>query len=107
MLSVVEHILSTTLRAAAGPDAWAWLEGAMARPVERSSQPLLDAYTRAPQRVGRTLLAVPEDQLSQLHAAAPGVGFALWTRDDAARALLLIAARRHGSSGQAFADLAL
>lgn len=107
MLSVVERILSTTLRAAAGPEAWAWLESAMARPAERSSQPLLDAYTRAPLRVGRTLLTVPVDQLPQLRAAAPGVGFEIWTRDDAARALLLIAARRHGSSGQAFADLAL
>jgi hypothetical protein len=107
MLSVVEHVLSTALRAAAGPAAWTWLEGAMARAAERPSQPLLDAYARAPQRVGRAVLAVPTDQSSELRAAAPGLGFELWTQDDAARALLLMAARRQGASGQAFADLAL
>ncbi|HJU42638.1 MAG TPA: EboA domain-containing protein [Vicinamibacterales bacterium] len=90
MLTVVERVLAASLRAAAS------LEG-----------PLQDAYARAPLRVGRGPLNLTADQLRELHAAFPGVGFERWTREDAARALLLIAHRNNGVTGSAFVTAAL
>ena len=72
----------------------------------RDSRPLLGAYTRAPLRVGRATLTFTPDQLQELGAAAPGVGFERWTQDDAVRALLLLA-HRHGVTGQIFINVAL
>jgi len=58
-------------------------------------------------RVGRAPLALGAEELRQLQSAAPGIGFERWTRDDAARALLLIGRRNHGVSGQSFVAAAL
>ena len=58
-------------------------------------------------RVGRTPLSLSDADLGELDAAAPGIGFARWTREDAARALLLIAHRDTGRTGDAFVADAL
>jgi len=105
MLTVVERVLSASLRAGAGPEASAWLDGALAPAA--GSPTLLDAYTHAPMRVGRTALGLGPGELRQLESAAPGIGFERWTRDDAARALLLIARRNHGVTGPSFVAAAL
>lgn len=100
MLTVVERVLAASLGAGAGPEcpeAWTRL----------SSQPLLEAYPRAAFKVGRAPLGLTGAQLRELQAAAPGIGFDRWTRDDAARALLLIAHRHRGSTGAAFVNAAL
>ena len=104
MVTVVERVLSTSLRAGARPDAWAWLEAALA-PSSRTA--LLDAYTRVPLRVGRGPLPLTADDVRQLRAVAPGIGFERWTVDDAARAWLLIAHRRSGVTGDGFVAAAL
>ncbi len=57
--------------------------------------------------VGRAPLALGPEELRQLESGAPGIGFERWTRDDAARALLLIARRNHGGTGQPFVAAAL
>jgi hypothetical protein len=90
MLTVVERVLAASLGAEAG------FEGS-----------LPDAYARAPMRAGRGPLHLSADQLAELRAAFPAVGFERWTREDAARALLLIAHRNTGVTGQAFVTAAL
>jgi hypothetical protein len=90
MLTVVERVLADSL----GADAES--EGA-----------LLDAYARAPLRVGRGPLQLGTAQLDELQSAFPGLGFDRWTREDAARALLLIRHRRNGATGPAFVTAAL
>jgi hypothetical protein len=90
MLTVVERVLAASLGAGAEPEG-----------------PLLDAYARAPLRVGRGPLNLSTEQQRELEAAFPGVGFDRWTREDAARALLLIAHRNKGETGQAFVTTAL
>ena len=92
MLTLVERVLATAL----GPDRW-----------DGSQSPLLVAYATAPQHVGRDALALTPAELDELRAAAPQIGFERWTRDDAARALLLIARRNHGRTGDAFVADAL
>ena len=72
-----------------------------------SSAPLLAAYPAAAMRVGRGALALSDRDLRELHAVAPGIGFERWSREDAARALLLIAHRFKGSTGDAFVSDAL
>jgi hypothetical protein len=91
MLTVVERVLADSL-GAAGTE----FEG-----------PLLDAYARAPLRVGRGALPLGPAQLTELQSAFPGVGFDRWTREDAARALLLIRHRRKAAPGPAFVKAAL
>src|SRR4249919_470848 len=92
MLTVVERVLTAAL----GPTRW-----------DASRSPLLVAYATAPQHVGREALALSPAELDELRAAAPGIGFERWTRDDAARALLLIDRRHSGRTGDAFVDDAL
>ena len=92
MLTVVERVLAAAL----GPKRW-----------DGSNAPLLVAYATAPQHVGREALALSPAELDELRAAAPDVGFERWTRDDAARALLLIARRNSGRTGDAFVTDAL
>jgi hypothetical protein len=92
MLTVVERVLAAAL----GPERW-----------DGSKSPLLVAYATAPQHVGRDALALSPAELDELRAAAPGIGFARWTRDDAARALLLIDRRHGGRTGDAFVADAL
>jgi hypothetical protein len=58
-------------------------------------------------RAGRAPLALTSDDLRTLEHAAPGVGFQKWERADAARALLLIAHRNRGRTGDAFVADAL
>lgn len=92
MLTVVERVLAAAL----GPARW-----------DGSKSPLLVAYATAPQHVGRDALALSPAELDELRAAAPGIGFERWTRDDAARALLLIDRRNSGRTGDAFVADAL
>jgi hypothetical protein len=92
MLNVVERVLAASL----GPKRW-----------DGSQSPLLVAYATAPQHVGRDALALSPADLDALRGAAPGIGFDRWTRDDAARALLLIARRHGGRTGDAFVSDAL
>jgi hypothetical protein len=92
MLNVVEQILSAAL----GAGSW-----------DASSTSLLKAYPAAAMRAGRGPLALTSDDLRNLQAAAPDIGFAKWEREDAARALLLIAHRHRGSSGDGFVADAL
>jgi len=66
------------------------------------STPLLTAYPAAAMRVGRGPLALGERDRRELHAVAPGIGFERWTREDAARALLLIAHRAGARTGDRF-----
>jgi hypothetical protein len=91
MLNVVERILNAALG-----DEW-----------QRGSTPLLDAYAAAGMRAGRGALALTASALGELNAAAPNVGFERWEREDAARALLLIAHRASGRIGDAFVADAL
>ena len=92
MVTVVERVLAASLGAEAETE---------------KSRTLLEAYARAPLRVGRSRLELTAGQLRELQAAVPGVGFDRWTRDDAARALLLMAHRSGGATGQAFVDAAV
>jgi hypothetical protein len=92
MLNDVERVLAAAL----GPERW-----------DGSHSPLLVAYATAPQHVGREALALSPAELDALRAAAPDIGFERWTRDDAARALLLIASRNRGRTGDAFVSDAL
>lgn len=92
MLNVVERVLAASL----GPARW-----------DGSHLPLPVAYATAPQHVGREALDLGPQALAELRAAAPGIGFERWTRDDAARALLLIARRNSGREGDAFVADAL
>lgn len=92
MLTVVERVLAAAL----GPKRW-----------DGSQLPLLVAYATAPQHVGRDALALSPAELDELRSAAPGIGFERWTREDAARALLLIARRNAGQAGDAFVTDAL
>ncbi|HUQ89646.1 MAG TPA: EboA domain-containing protein [Vicinamibacterales bacterium] len=92
MLTAVERVLAASL----GPERW-----------DGSESPLLVAYATAPQHVGRDALFLSPADLDELREAAPGIGFDRWTRDDAARALLLIAIRTQGRTGDAFVSEAL
>lgn len=92
MLTVVERVLAACL----GPERW-----------DGSQSPLLVAYATAPQHVGRDALSLSPAELDELRGAAPGIGFERWTRDDAARALLLIERRKSGRTGDAFVSDAL
>ena len=92
MLTVVERVLAAAL----GPQR-----------LDSSKSPLLIAYATASQQVGRDALPLSPAELDALRAAAPGVGFDRWTRDDAARALLLIDRRTNGRNGDAFVTDAL
>lgn len=92
MLTAVERVLADSL----GPKRW-----------DGSQSPLLVAYATAPQHVGRDALFLSPSDLEALRAAAPGIGFERWTRDDAARALLLIEIRKRGRTGDAFVSDAL
>lgn len=92
MLTVVERVLAASL----GPERW-----------DGSKSPLLVAYATAPQHVGRDALALSPADLDALREAAPGIGFDRWTRDDAARALLLIERRNIGRTGDGFVTDAL
>ena len=105
-MTAVERVLLAALRAGASPEASAWLDDALASAAGRDSRPLLGSYTRAPLRVGRAALTFTPDQLRELRAAAPGVGFERWTQDDAVRALLLLT-HRHGVTGHGFIEVAL
>jgi hypothetical protein len=91
MLTVVERVLAASL----GPKRW-----------DGSHLPLLVAYATAAQHVGRDAVVLGPDARAELGTAAPGIGFERWTRDDAARALLLIE-RRKSVTGAAFAAEAL
>ena len=86
MLNVVERILIAAL----GTE---W---------QADSAPLLTAYPTAAMRAGRGPLTLSATARRELQAAAPDVGFERWEREDAARALLLIAHRASGRSGDAF-----
>jgi len=92
MLTAVARVLAAAL----GPERW-----------DGSQSPLLVAYATAPQHVGRDALFLSPADLDALRSAAPGIDFERWTRDDAARALLLIARRTSGSTGDAFVSEAL
>jgi len=91
MLTSVERIL----RAALGAE---W---------DSSSAPLLTAYAAAAMRAGRAPLDVSAADRRELHDVAPGIGFERWAREDAARALLLIAHRASGRTGENFVSDAL
>jgi hypothetical protein len=91
MLNVVERIL----RAALGND---W-------PPPSAS--LSASYPSAGMRTGRAPLTLSAADLRELNTAAPHIGFERWEREDAARALLLIAHRGTGRSGDAFVADAL
>lgn len=92
MLTVVERVLAASL----GSKRW-----------DGSSLPLTVAYATASQHVGRDALTLSTEALTELRDAAPGIGFERWTRDDAARALLLIERRNNGRTGDAFVGDAL
>lgn len=92
MLNVVERILSAAL----GANAW-----------DASLTPLLTTYPAAAMRAGHGPLSLTSDDLRTLNDAAPDIGFARWEREDAARALLLIAHRNRGCTGDAFVTDAL
>jgi hypothetical protein len=83
MLTSVQNILAAAL----GDAPW-----------DSPGAPLPTAYATAPQRVGRAALALGAAELAILSEAAPDIGFDRWTREDAARALLLLA-RRDQSPG--------
>ena len=106
-MSSVERVLLASLRTGAGPNISAWLDDALTAATGRDTRPLLAAYAHAPLGVGRSRLQLTSDQLQELRAAVPGLGFERWTQEDAARALLLMAHRRGGAAGQAFVDAAL
>jgi hypothetical protein len=92
MLTIVERVLAAVL----GPQR-----------LDASKSPLLLAYATASQQVGRDALSLSPAELDALGAAAPGVGFDRWTRDDAARALLLIDWRTSSRTADAFVADAL
>jgi hypothetical protein len=83
------------VRARVNDAAWAWLTGT---PLDRG-------YTSAPLRVGRAPLALTDAERQDLAAVAPGLSFAAWTIDDAARCALLLQAAAQLDAG-AFADAA-
>jgi hypothetical protein len=87
MLTVVARVLTTALGAS---------------PADSPPAPLLARYATAAQWAGRGPLALDAAALRELQAAAPDLGFERWTRDDAARALLLIAHRNQGHTGESF-----
>lgn len=89
MLTVVARVLSASLGASS---EWS-----------SPSAPLLAGYATAARWAGRGPLALDASALGELQAAAPGIGFERWSREDAARALLLIAHRQNGRTGDAFA----
>ena len=91
MLTVVERVLAAAL----GSQRW------------DVTAPLLVAYATASQHVGRDSLALDAAAIDELRRTVPGVGFDRWTRDDAARALLLIDRRNSGRTGDAFVADAL
>lgn len=92
MLNVVERILSAAL----GAESW-----------DASATSLLTAYPAAAMRAGRGPLPLTSEDLRTLAATVPHVGFEKWQREDAARALLLIAHRNRGCTGDAFVSDAL
>jgi hypothetical protein len=92
MLTDVERILSAAL----GANSW-----------DALPTPLLIKYPAAAMRAGRGPLTLSSDDLRNLQAAAPDIGFEKWEREDAARALLLIAHRKRGCTGDAFVADAL
>lgn len=95
MLTVVERILTASLGTGAGQARW-----------DPAAKPLLVAYATAPQLAGRGALTLSVPDLTELRAAAPGIGFERWAREDAARALLLLHHLQH-SAGDAFVRSAL
>jgi hypothetical protein len=92
MLNVVERILSAALGTAS---------------ADSLPTPLLSAYPTAAMRAGRGPLMLTPDDLRSLQSAAPDIGFERWEREDAARALLLMAHRNRGCTGDAFVADAL
>jgi len=98
-------LLLRLLRGRAAPEAWAWLEKALARAqgivLSRAAQPsaadprtssinsFLGDYSAASRRMGKLALALEAREQSQAEAAAPGLPLSHWGADEAARALLL------------------
>jgi hypothetical protein len=88
MLTVVARILTQSLIASPGtPPA--------------SSTRLLQAYPAVSRWTGHGPLSIAPSALRELDATAPGIGFERWSRQDAARALLLIG-HRDQAAGDAF-----
>lgn len=86
MLTVVTRVLADALGASPEP----------------STVPLLIRYPAAARRAGRGAFVLGPAALLELQAAAPGIGFERWSREDAARALLLIAHRDQAKDSNAF-----
>jgi hypothetical protein len=86
-------LLRAVLRARLPDPAWQWLDHT-ARTAAGDGLP--NAYTAAPKHAGRAALALAGDEQRDLAAAAPGVDFARWTVDDAARAVLLLSLADRG-----------
>jgi hypothetical protein len=80
------------------------LVAALGSPQRDVTAPLLVAYATASRHVGRDPLALGAAALDELRRAVPGIGFERWTRDDAARALLLIDRRNRGTGDAFIAD---
>lgn len=91
MLTVVTRVLADALGASPEP----------------STEPLLTRYPAAARRAGRGPLTLTPSALRELQTAAPGIGFERWSREDAARALLLIAHRDQAADGDTFVADAL
>jgi hypothetical protein len=85
MLTVVARVLAGSLGVATAP-----------------SLPLLASYPAVARWTGRGPLILDPSALRELHGAAPEIGFDRWSREDAGRALLLIAHRSHRCVGDAF-----
>ena len=71
--------------------ARAWLQDAVTRAAAGQREALYSSYTAAPRRSGRQPLGLSGLERQELAAAAPSVVFDRWTREDAARAALLLA----------------
>lgn len=76
------ELLLTELRGGVDPSASQWLDDALGRAATGGLDDLLTAYTVASRRIGNAPLGVLR--------SVPGLVLERWTREDAARALLLL-----------------
>ncbi len=95
-MSTKEQLLAV-LRSAADAGAWSWLSQAISTAAAGDRHQLLLAYTAMSQRLGNTPLNAPA-------ALSHGLMLDAWTREDAARAVLLLERAEGERSGDFGAD---
>lgn len=91
MFSSAQQLLENIVRARTNDAARAWVDEAVSGAAGGRLEPLFAAYATVPKLTGSGPLQLTPTECEGLASAVPGGSFERWTRDDAGRAVLLLA----------------